>query len=162
MAHVLFLRSALGAEAVARPTLNLDTAFTTAAVAAGVISSGDTFDPYANEDNFLLAAFIFEDVGVTAYRRQRLHSSKNSDYLSAAAGILGTEAYHAGGIRMLLLQAGQTTPSIITGANDIAAARAKLDGSNNDDEGITNSSGNANLVDADDNSISTLRAPSSR
>src|SRR5665213_527498 len=50
---------------------------------------------------------------------------------TAAAGILGTEAYHAGGIRMLLLQAGQTTASIITAANAISAARAKLDGTNN-------------------------------
>jgi hypothetical protein len=152
LAHVLFLRSALGADAVARPALSLDTAFTTAAVAAGVIAAGDTFDPYANEDNFLLAAFIFEDVGVTAYHGGTPYI-KNSDYLAAAAGILGTEAYHAGSIRTLLLQAGQTAASIITAANDIAAARAKLDGTNNDDEGITNGSGDANVVDADSNSL---------
>jgi hypothetical protein len=91
-------------------------------------------------------------VGVTAYHGAAA-SIRNSDYLAAAAGILGTEAYHAGGIRTLLLQASQTTAAIATDANDIAAARAKLDGSNNDDEGITSSSGDANLVDADSNAI---------
>lgn len=152
LAHVRFLRAALKTEAVAEPSINLDTAFTTAAVAAGVIGSGDTFDAFANEDNFLLAAFLFEDVGVTAYHGAAAFIH-NPNYLSAAAGILGTEAYHAGGIRTLLLQAAQTTPAFATDANDIAAARAKLDGTGDDDEGITTSTGDANLVDADNNAI---------
>lgn len=115
-----------------------------------MIASGATFDPYAKEENFLLAAFIFEDVGVTAYHGAAPFI-RNSDYLAAAAGILSTEAYHAGGIRTLLLEAAQNDATIANDANDIAAARAKLDGTNNDDEGITTSAGDANLVDADSN-----------
>ncbi len=128
--HVKFLRAALGSAKVSRPKINIRNSFTAAARAAGLIGPRDTFDPYANENNFLLAAFIFEDVGVTAYKGAAplIH---NKGYLEAAAGILATEAYHAATVRTSLFEKGLQDP-----ARKISAARDKLDGPMERDGGI--------------------------
>ena len=134
--HVKFFRAATGGAAVARPAINLDTSFTTAALAAGLIGPGQTFDAYANDMNFLLAAYIFEDVGVTAFHGAApLIQSK--DILLAAAGVLAVEAYHAGLIRTVLFSKGINQPDRAnmraTGA--ISRLRERLSGAN-DDQGI--------------------------
>ena len=121
--HVKFLRGALGGtHAVARPNIDFTDAFTNAAIAAGIISAGQTFNPFADEDSFLLGSFIFEDVGVTAYGGGSPYI-KNANYILAAAGILAVEGYHASTVRSVLLQRGQSVPSLITAANQISALR---------------------------------------
>lgn len=50
-------------------------------------------------------SFLFEDVGVTA-AHGALPLITDKTVLSSASGIMGTEAYHAGIIRNLLLQRG--------------------------------------------------------
>ena len=156
--HVNFLRSALGSAAVGRPPIDLDSSFSAAALAAGLIQPGGTFNPFASETNFLLAAFIFEDVGVTAYKGAARFLT-NKDYLEAAAGILAVEAYHAGILRTVLFQRG-----LIDAANKISAARDMV-AKTAVDQGITVSdpdspmAGQANLVPADKNSIAFSRTP---
>ena len=148
--HVKFLRSALGASAVAMPNLDLMNSFNALASAAGL---GSSFDPFASEANFLLGAFIFEDVGVTAYLGAAgLISDKT--YLDKAAGILAVEAYHAGSIRTRVFQAGSAAQSA---ASKIAAARAMLDGSGSDDIGVGVQQGAATIVDADANALAFSR-----
>ncbi len=105
MSHVRFIRTVLGAAAVAEPTIDVgvgpNNAFSILATAAGLIQKGQTFNPYADDISFLLGASIFEDVGVTAYAGAARYIG-NPDYLEAAAGILAVEAYHSGAIRTLL------------------------------------------------------------
>ena len=139
-AHVAYLRSQLAGSAVAMPALDLSatatSAFSKVAQAAGIVAAGVAFDPYLNDDNFLLAAYIFEDLGVTAYKGAApLISSKV--YLEAAAGILAVEAYHAATIRTQLFTRGQANASLITYAQGISDARDTLDGGVEDDQGIT-------------------------
>ena len=143
--HVEVLRAVLGTAAVARPQINIGSAFQTAATAAGIAG---TFDAYANDTSFLIASYIFEDVGVTAYHGAAGLIS-NPTYLNYAAGILAVEAYHAGIIRTSLFA--QQSTAIETITDQISALRSML--ANNgkplvDDIGI----GNVNaptLVDVD-------------
>jgi hypothetical protein len=151
IAHVKFLRSALGGAKVARPQIDLKHSFTAAARAAGLVGPNQTFDPYANENNFLLAAFIFEDVGVTAYKGAA-PLINNAAYLDAAAGILAIEAYHAGIVRTSLYD-----KDLGSKANKISQARDSLDGKTNRDEGIV-WKGGANLAPADKNAIAYSRS----
>lgn len=96
--HVAFIRGTimkLGGTAVGRPSINL-----------GAAGFG-----FANQDEFLVLSRIFEDVGVSAYGGAApLINSPN--VLSAAARILATEAYHAGNIRLQLVQFGLLGDSI--------------------------------------------------
>lgn len=161
--HVKFLRSALGNKAIARPAIDIDGAFTAAARAAGVVGPNGTFDPYADDVSFLLGAYIFEDVGVTAYSGAAPFLT-NKAYLAAAAGILSVEAYHAGLIRTFLFAQQSNLATKATAL--ISRLRATLSGKN-DDQGIgagqsTLAGGNptpSNIVPTDANGLAFARTP---
>ncbi|RZL97627.1 MAG: ferritin-like domain-containing protein, partial [Sphingomonas sp.] len=168
IAHVNFLRTALGSAAAAQPAINISGdsagAFTAAARAAGVVGATATFDPYANPTSFLLGAYIFEDVGVTAYKGASPLIT-NATFLEAAAGILAAEAYHAGLVRTIIYNRGITMASLITSAQQISDARDSLDGTSDLDQGVggTNigvlATGVSNIVPTDNNAIAFSRTP---
>lgn len=98
LAHVRFLRSALGGVAVPKPAINLD--------ALGIGFSSDS--------SFLQLARAFEDTGVSAYAGAAPLLS--GDNLQAAAQILAVEAYHAGNVRLQVIQ--KSITSLAVDAND--------------------------------------------
>lgn len=84
--HVAYLRTALGASAVAEPAINLN--------ALGI--------GFATQAQFLTLARAFEDTGVSAYAGAATLLTGNN--LQAAAQILAVEAYHAGNIRLYVVE----------------------------------------------------------
>lgn len=160
LAHVKALRAALGSAAVDRPVLDLGPAF----AAAGAAASGNVitgFNPYANELFFLHGAFIFEDVGVTAYKGAAilLTDDKPGGVLDTAAGILAVEAYHAGEIRTLLYQRKDQVAAAGLTVEQVTQAISNLRGSvgGMKDQGIT-ISGKANIVVTDSNAVAYGRS----
>ena len=85
IAHVSYLRAALGNYSVQCPLVNIGDAFSVAADAALNTTLSPPFSPYTNDLYFLHGAFIFEDLGVTAYKGA-LTSFQSSDIMLAAAG----------------------------------------------------------------------------
>jgi hypothetical protein len=149
MAHLNWLRGELGTYASAQPTIDLGTtatgAFSTAMRAAGVISgAGATFDPYASDANFLLAAFLFADVSASVLRGAIAIITDNG-HREIVEGAMITDAHHAAMIRTTLYAKGATDASLRTNAGKISDLRDALDGTTEDDQGITGTATVSNI-----------------
>jgi len=149
--HVKFIRSTLGPNAVSRPRIDLDAGFAAVAQAAGL---GAGFDPFADEASFMIGAFLFEDVGVTAYKGAAPFI-RNRDYLVAAAGIHAMEAYHAGVVRSVLYAKG---PAARAQARRISDLRDTVDGPLDLDQPI-DVDARANVVPTDSGGVTFSRTP---
>ncbi|HEX5259267.1 MAG TPA: ferritin-like domain-containing protein [Sphingomicrobium sp.] len=151
MHHVAFLHSANGSAAVPRPPIDFDAGFAAVGQAAGLPG----FDPFANELNFFLGAFLFEDVGVTAYKGSA-RNIRNKQILESAAGILASEGYHAGSIRTVIYKMGGAWRQ---GAAAISNTRDQLDGPQDLDQPVDTVGPMSNVVPSNYNGIAYGRTP---
>jgi hypothetical protein len=152
-AHVILLRQLLGDAAVDRPTINFTDAFDAAGQAAGL---GSGFDPFADPVSFILGAFVFEDVGVTAYNGAA-PLIMDRGILANAVSIGLVEGYHAGDIRNVIFNRGG---AILDAANAISAARASLGGGKDQAVVHDNPFGTtANITPTDDMGRAFARTP---
>ncbi|MEU4520289.1 hypothetical protein AB0F52_16520 [Amycolatopsis sp. NPDC024027] len=71
-----------------------------------------------------------------------------------SCGILAVEAYHAATIRSALYQRGDARATV-----KLSDARDSLDGASDDDQGVIDSHGNANIVPTDASGIASSRSP---
>ncbi len=129
--HVRALQALIAANSgtpVARPAINFTAAFNSLAAAATI---GAAFDPFSSVNAFLVGAFVFEDVGVTAYNGAAPLLA-STPILDQAAGIAAVEAYHAAEIRTLLVGFGEQNNdrTYVGYANKISALRGTLGGGN--------------------------------
>ena len=127
--HVATLLGALGnATAVAQPAIDIagGAAGAFGKLGSNLVPAVAGFTPYDSDAHFLLGAYIFEDVGVTAYHgAASLITDKG--HLGVAAGILAVEAYHAGLIRTTINYLDPDgTAGLVAITNSISALRAQL------------------------------------
>ncbi|EIE26901.1 hypothetical protein COCSUDRAFT_59405 [Coccomyxa subellipsoidea C-169] len=148
VAHLAFLRKAAGAAAVPCPQIDIGGSFNAVIKAALGSRAGDNvFSPYTNDVNFLLSAFLFEDVGATAFAGA-IPVLTGPVATGAAAGILGVEAYHGGLLRQWLFNNGDLIVQpygiqIVSFVQALSDLRAKVGGGK--DEGITIPSATASI-----------------
>lgn len=87
VAHVQFLRNALGSAAVPKPTFDF--------------TAGGAFMPFTDYEQFKALAQAFEDTGVRAYKGQAPILLQAKPVLRAALQIHSVEARHASEVRRL-------------------------------------------------------------
>jgi hypothetical protein len=105
-AHVTFLKSVLGAAAIAMPTIDL--------------TAKGAFPTVLTDYNaFLAIANAFEDTGVRAYKGQAPNLLGNQVVLTAALSIHAVEARHASAVRQLRSSHGVNISPWITGSASI-------------------------------------------
>jgi|GEM_PF-3265984 len=95
--HVQTLRAQIGTSAIAKPAIDFTNAFNT----LGQATSIGTFDAFANEENFFLGAYYFEDIAVTL-QTAAIAAMTSATNITLAQGVLGVDCYHAGAVRYAL------------------------------------------------------------
>ena len=148
--HLTLLRTLLGSAAAPVPTIDLTPrgGFLSFAAATNGLSPGVAYDPFANDDKFLLGAYLFQDVMVTAYKSAvRLLPTRT--HVDAFSGILATKSYHAGLLRTLLYRRGLTAPALRAATEAIAKLRDGFDGRAVTDRGVALNGDRTSVVAVD-------------
>ena len=161
--HVEFLRATIGNSAVAaQPNIDIratvNGAFSTAFRGAGLIGADEGFDPYASDENFLLAAFYLEDLVVTAYAGLAARVA-DATSVDAIAGLAAAEGYHAGMIRSAIYRKSLGNVELRRATVALSEYRDSLDGSEDQDQGVFRAQDTANVAPLDDKGRVFRRTP---
>jgi hypothetical protein len=130
VAHVAYLKSTLGAMAVAKPTFDF--------TAGNGSNSGPYADVFTNYATFTAVAQAFEDTGVRAYKGQAPALKPYDAVLTAALTIHSVEARHASEVRRLRGNFTETAPHegwITRNVTDIPGTAAVYAGEENTVQG---------------------------
>ncbi|DBA96916.1 hypothetical protein WJX82_002687 [Trebouxia sp. C0006] len=164
--HVAYIQNALGSAAVPQPLINLTAVSAGANAAVGRELCCPPFSYAANDLAGMVTAFLFEDVGVTAYNGAApLISDKT--FLSDAISIGLIEAYHAGIVRDMVfnmrndvdpygIYLGSAIDAVSTLRGTVSAAASAA--GNFADQGIT-IYGTENLIPSGAGSLAFARTP---
>jgi hypothetical protein len=126
--HVAFLKGALGAAAVAKPTFDFTGG--NAGGAGGAVNPAPFADVFTNYQTFLAISQGLEDTGVRAYKGQAGNIT-NKTYLTYALQIHSVEARHASEVRRLRGQNGWISQK----TTDVVALQAVYNGEENTTQG---------------------------
>lgn len=130
VAHVNYLKAALGSAAVAKPTFDF-----TAGNGSG---AGPYADVFTNYTTFKAVAQAFEDTGVRAYKGQAPALQPYDAFLQAALTIHSVEARHAAEVRRLRGDFSETAPNegwITRNLTDVPGTAAVYAGEENTNQG---------------------------
>jgi hypothetical protein len=126
VAHVEYLKNALGGAAVMKPTFDF--------TAGNGSMSGPYADVFSNYATFKAVAQAFEDTGVRAYKGQAPALKPYDDVLTAALTIHSVEARHAAEVRRLRGNFSEMSPNdgwITRNITDIPGTAAVYAGEDN-------------------------------
>lgn len=162
LAHVVALRSQIGALAAAQPRLDLSTdatgAFALAAQKAGITATGNSFDPYASDTGFLIGAFMVENAAAATYRTL-LAQTGDATAATVLERTLADAIYHGGLIRALLDDKAATDATVDQAIDGTGTMLAAIDGTDVGDQTLANATGaSSNILDAASRPIPFTRA----
>lgn len=159
-AHVTGLRNKLGAMAAAQPAIDLSAAasgaFSIAAQRAGIVSAGQPFDPYSDDEHFLIGGLLIENAGAATYRSLLL-GEPNADIAATVGEHLADAIYHGGLFRALLDDRAAANPGLDATVTKMTAMLATLDGAVGDQAVAGASPASSNLFDAEGRPIPFTR-----
>jgi hypothetical protein len=161
LTQVAAFQSQLGSAAAARPAINLSSGFSGAfALAAERAGLPASFDPYSDDTQFLIGAFMIENRVAAAYRALLAETTDESSAAPLRAA-LGGAIYHDGLIRTLLAEQAVADPTITKTMANIGAMLDRLDGTDVGDHSLAGSGdAGTNIPDGDGQPMAFTRDPS--
>jgi hypothetical protein len=155
------LREQLPGGAIAQPSIDFSVSstspFSVVARGAGLIPMGAVFDPFRSDCEFLLSAYVMENLVAAAYRG--MAGVIGAGPPQAATQNLANAIYHGGLVRAIIAEKAQESPTLPEFCASLGAYIAHLDGSDISNGSLANAGAvSTDLFDADGVAIPFTRS----